>query len=100
MPIVFSVADEEEFLKTFCRDKLYYLPFIYIPPGTSAQQLKHTSPFLWQCIAAAQTGHSIQRAQMVTKIKEIAARKLLVDCTKNLDLLQGLFVYAGWYASV
>lgn len=94
---IFSMAEEgEEFLQAFCRDKLYYLPFIYIPPGTSVQQLKQTSPFLWQCIVAAQIGNSIHQAQIVARIRETAARKLLVDCTKNLDLLQGLLVYVGW----
>lgn len=93
---VFSAAEEEEFLQAFCRDKLRYFPFIYIPPDTPVHQLKQTSPFLWQCIAAAETKDCVHQAQMVTSIRETAARRLLVDFTKDLDLLQGLFVYVGW----
>lgn len=93
---VFSAVEEEELLQAFCRDKLYYFPFINITPGTSAQQLKQTSPFLWQCIGAAQASNSIQQALIAANIRETAARKLLVDCNKSLDLLQGLLVYAGW----
>ena len=91
-----SVAEEEEFLQTFCRTKLHYFPFIYIQPDTTVQQLKQTSPFLWQCIAAAQTGNSARQAELVAGIRETAAAKLLVHCIKNLDLLQGLLVYASW----
>ena len=93
---IFSVAEEEELLQTFCRTKLHYFPFIYIPPDTTVQQLKKTSPFLWQCIAAAQTGNSVHQAKMAAKIRETAATNLLVQCIKNLDLLQGLLVYASW----
>lgn len=93
---VFSAAEEEELLQAFCRDKLYYFPFVNIPSGRSAQQLKQTSPFLWQCIAATQASNSVQQAQIAASIRETAARKLLVDCNKSVDLLQGLLVYAAW----
>lgn len=86
----------EEVLRAFRSGPLKYLPFVYIPDGVSAAELKTESPFLWFCICAVQCKHTARQSALSVNIREKAAQALLVDCRKNLDILQGLLVYLGW----
>lgn len=89
---------EEELLHRFRTEKLPFLPFIHIPPPNikSAQQLKQESPFLWRCITAIQTKDRVRQTELVIELRRVAGQMLLVDCQKNLDILQGLLVYLAW----
>lgn len=87
----------EEVLNSFRNGPLEYLPFVYIPDSVSAAELKTESPFLWYCICAVQCKHTARQSALSVSIREKAAQALLVDCRKNLDILQGLLVYLGWY---
>lgn len=95
-PVEPTPVDEEEFLRTFLADELQYLPFIYLPPGTSAQQLKNDYPFLWRCIVAVQIGSAARHAEMVATIRREVADRLIVDCQKSMDVLLGLVVFLAW----
>jgi hypothetical protein len=90
-------AEAEEVLNSFRNGPLEYLPFVHIPDSVSAAQLKTESPFLWYCICAVQCKHTARQSALSVGIREKAAQALLVDCRKNLDILQGLLVYLGWY---
>ncbi|PKX90031.1 transcription factor domain-containing protein [Aspergillus novofumigatus IBT 16806] len=89
-------ANAEEVLNCFRNGPLAYLPFVHIPDSVSAAQLEMESPFLWYCICAVQCKHTARQSALSVSIREKAAQALLVDCRKNLDILQGLLVYLGW----
>jgi hypothetical protein len=95
---VLIADDDEELLHTFRTEKLQFFPFIHIPPPNikTAQQLKQESPFLWRCIAAIQTKDRSLQTQLVVELRRVAGERLLVDCQKDIDLLQGLLVYLAW----
>jgi len=95
---VVSDEDEDEVLHAFITEKLPFFPFVHFPAGTSAQQLKHDSPFLWLCVTAVQAKSTARQAVLAVRIREMAAKKVLVECQKSLELLQGLLVYLAWYA--
>ncbi|RHZ55196.1 hypothetical protein CDV55_105096 [Aspergillus turcosus] len=88
----------DEVLNSFRSGPLKYLPFVHIPDGVSAAELKAESPFLWSCICAVQCKHTARQSALSVSIREKAAQALLVDCRKNMDILQGLLVYLGWIA--
>lgn len=92
-----SEADEEESLHAFRTHRLQFLPLIHIPATTTAQDLKRQSPFLWRCITAVESKHAARQAALCVSIRELAGKRLLVDCDKSLDLLQGVLVYLAWY---
>ncbi|KAF7131368.1 hypothetical protein CNMCM5793_004539 [Aspergillus hiratsukae] len=66
---------EEEILNLFRSGPLEYLPFVHIPDSCR---------------------HTARQSALSVSIREKAGQALLVDCQKNLDLLQGLLVYLGW----
>ncbi|KAJ5722959.1 hypothetical protein N7488_000994 [Penicillium malachiteum] len=92
-----ALASEEESLQTFRTQRLQFLPLIYIPATTTARDLKQQSPFLWRCIAAVESKNTAHQTALCVKIRELAGKRLLVDCDKSLDLLQGVLVYLAWY---
>lgn len=87
----------DEVLNSFRSGPLQYLPFVHIPDSVSAAELKTQSPFLWHCICAVQCKHTARQSALSASAREKAAQALLVDCRKDLDTLQGLLVYLGWY---
>ncbi|RHZ61461.1 transcription factor domain-containing protein [Aspergillus thermomutatus] len=89
-------TEAEETLKSFRSGPLEYLPFVHIPDRVSAAELKTESSFLWHCICAVQCKQTAGQTALSLSIRERVAQALLVDCQKNLDLLQGLLVYLGW----
>lgn len=93
-----TVMDEEDMLHAFRTEKLQFLPFMNIPPSNikSAQQLKQESPFLWRCITAIQTKDRARQTELIIQLRRVAGERLLVDCQKDIDLLQGLLVYLAW----
>ncbi|KAI2791893.1 hypothetical protein POX_c04773 [Penicillium oxalicum] len=86
-------ASEEEYLRAFRTQRLQFLPLIHIPATTTVGDLKLQSPFLWQCISAVESKNTARQATLCVKIRELAGKRLLVDCDKSLDLLQGVLVY-------
>ncbi|OJJ42171.1 hypothetical protein ASPZODRAFT_137445 [Penicilliopsis zonata CBS 506.65] len=91
-----TLAREEESLHTFRTQRLQFLPLIHIPATTTARDLKRQSPFLWRCITAVESKDAARQAALCVRIRELAAKRLLVDCDKSLDLLQGVLVYLAW----
>lgn len=90
-------ASEEESLHAFRTQRLQFLPLIHIPATITVGDLKRQSPFLWRCISAVESKHTARQATLCVKIRELAGKRLLVDCDKSLDLLQGVLVYLAWY---
>ncbi|KAJ5649729.1 uncharacterized protein N7484_003452 [Penicillium longicatenatum] len=91
-----TLASEEESLHTFRTQRLQFLPLIHIPATTTVRDLKRQSPFLWRCITAVESKHTARQAALCVTIRELAGKRLLVDCDKSLDLLQGVLVYLAW----
>ncbi|KAJ5781748.1 uncharacterized protein N7518_010231 [Penicillium psychrosexuale] len=91
-----TLGSEEESLHAFRTQRLQFLPLIHIPATTTAGDLKRQSPFLWRCISAVESKHTARQATLCVRIRELAGKRLLVDCDKSLDLLQGVLVYLAW----
>lgn len=74
-----------------------HFPFVIIPLGTTAQDLRASKPFLFLSLMAVS---SYQRSGQKTTLSIDVVRRLgeqmLFRGEKSLDLLQGLLVYAEW----
>ncbi|GLB23587.1 hypothetical protein AtubIFM61612_004182 [Aspergillus tubingensis] len=90
-------SQAEEYLSMFVTQKLPYLPFVYFPPGTTAQQLRSDRPFLWLCIMAVTSKSPSQRRTLCNRIRDTVAQRMVHDCYgRDLDFLLGLLVYIAW----
>lgn len=93
-----SWSQAEEYLSMFVTQKLPYLPFVYFPPGTTAQHLRSDRPFLWLCVMAVTAKSPSQRRTLCDRIRDTVAQRMVLDCYgRDLDFLLGLMVYIAWY---
>ena len=91
-----SPEDAESYLNRFRTDFIKHLPFIVISPAVSAQQLRHTSPFLWFCIMTVASTRSSQQIVLSREVREIFGRETYLGGTRSMDLLLAVLVYATW----
>ncbi|KAL4772925.1 hypothetical protein BDW60DRAFT_222131 [Aspergillus nidulans var. acristatus] len=92
-----TALQAEEYLTLFHTQLLPYFPCVYIPPGTTAQQLRHERPFTWLCIMAVTCRAAGQRRALYEKIKTIVAQQMVHNSANtDIDILLGLLIYLGW----
>ena len=92
-----SPVEAEQYLTTFHNHKSKYFPFVYIPPTTTAQQLRQERPFLWLCIMTIASRSTSQQQVLGSKIRHMLAQEMLLKSGQNIDLLLGLLAYTAWY---
>jgi hypothetical protein len=88
--------EAEKSLALFREQMLFYLPFIYLPPGMTAQQLRQEKPFLWFNIMAITSQSLRKQSMMSSAIRVHVAEKMVVQHQKSTDLLLGLLVFLAW----
>ena len=92
-----SPVQAEEYLINFQTYKSKYFPFVYIPFSTSAQHLRQERPFLWLSIMTVGSRSTSQQQLLGSKMRQVIAQEMVVQSEKNIDLLQGLLTFIGWY---
>jgi hypothetical protein len=92
-----SGREAEQALEWFRTAMSPFLPFVYLPPGTTSQKLRAEKPFTWLNVMYIATSNVQRQLMLAQSIKQIVANKVVVDEVKNLDILLGLLVFTGWY---
>ncbi|KAI1342277.1 hypothetical protein F5Y15DRAFT_336464 [Xylariaceae sp. FL0016] len=91
-----STVQAEETLALFREQYLRIFPFMHITPETSAATLQRERPYLWLNIRTLLAKSPLQQSALSLRCREILATKVFVDLERNMDLVLGLLVYAGW----
>lgn len=91
-------SDEEceEYLETFRSQIVPSFPVVSIPPNATVQEMKKQRPFLWAVIRALCSRDTVCQEILAQEARQMLAETLLVNCNKNLDLINGILVLAGW----
>ncbi|KAF3762281.1 hypothetical protein M406DRAFT_72297 [Cryphonectria parasitica EP155] len=92
-----KVSDED--LLAFYQMRLTpQFPFVIIPRGTKADQLKADRPFLFAAIKMAASLYDVRsiRGQMYQLVDRVT-KELLISSTRSLDLLQAILVMLAWF---
>lgn len=73
-------------------------PFVLIPPGTRAHQLKAERPLLFSAIrmAASFSDARSMRAQMYQLVQRVT-REMMISSRRSIELVQALLVMLGWF---
>ena len=95
-----SPLEAEECLTSFRTHKSKYFPFVYIPPATTAHQLRQERPFLWLCIMTVASRSISQQQVLGSKVQNTLAQEMILKSEQKIDLLLGLLAYIGWYDSL
>jgi hypothetical protein len=86
---------DAEVLNRF-RQMLPYFPFMVLPASASAQELLQERPFLYHCIMTVSSWSPTQQAAFGEEMMKYLGEQMLVEGNKSIDLLLGIFTYAGW----
>ncbi|CAD6451181.1 a050582f-3851-4c7e-a574-b40de4d79dac [Sclerotinia trifoliorum] len=91
-----TIEEAERYFQSFCTRNLPHFPFIQFRDGMTAYQLRQARPFFWLCIMTMSSTVIGRQIKLGKVIREIAARELVVEGKRNLDLLLGLVCFVGW----
>lgn len=92
------VESDETLLSIYRNQLSSLLPFVIIPPGTTAGQLQATRPFLMKVIRmVASVRHLRLMRGQSRAVMEHISNAILMRSERSLDLLQGILVFLGSY---
>ncbi|PWY76701.1 hypothetical protein BO83DRAFT_436201 [Aspergillus eucalypticola CBS 122712] len=93
-----SPAEAERMLTVFKADFAAKFPFVLIPHGQTADQLRVREPFLFLCVVAATMGSAHPLRKIVAdEIMNHVTSRIVARSERNLELLRGLLVHCAWY---
>lgn len=92
------MESDETLLSIYRNQQSTLLPFVIIPPGTTASQLETTRPFLMKVIRMVASVRHLRlvRGQSRAVMQHIS-NAILMRSERSLDLLQGILVFLGAY---
>ncbi|KAJ6102163.1 hypothetical protein N7486_004590 [Penicillium sp. IBT 16267x] len=86
----------EKTINDFRKQNLKILPFLYIPPHVTSQQLRKDKPFLWLCIMAVTTPGESKRNLLFNKVTDLIHQEVIVGISPNMDILLGIMTFILW----
>lgn len=89
-------TEAETSLAIFNAHMLKFSPYIYIPPGVTARQLRETRPFLILCMTAIATRQPGRQRECFDMLREQLGQRLIVNMEPSMDILLGLLTVLGW----
>lgn len=91
-----AALEAEENLQVFRVHMLPFLPYVYLPPSTTAAILRREKPFLWFNIMTITCKNVHQQRIMSDASKKFLLEKRFTEDAKSLDLLLGLLTFLAW----
>lgn len=62
----------------------------------TSKRLRKERPFLWLCVMAVSSTDVARQNALGRAVREIAAREIMVEGERRIDLLLGLLCFIGW----
>lgn len=91
-----SPEDAELYLNRFRSNFVKHFPFIIVSPSITAHQLRQDCPILWIAIMTVASEDTTQQVSMSKETREIFAKQVFVEGTRNMDILLAVLVYVIW----
>ncbi|KAK5163969.1 uncharacterized protein LTR77_010365 [Saxophila tyrrhenica] len=93
-----SMAEADVLLDRYRRLLAPAMPFVVLPPNTTAQQLYAEKPALLHSIVVVSSFHDLAKQQMnVKRLIRNLSERIMINCEKSIDVLQAIMVFVGWY---
>jgi hypothetical protein len=94
---IVSEQDADARLKEFQNAFTQSFPFVVIPPSTSMNDLRKNYPFLFLAIMTVTAcKHPATQRDLVIRLRDEIATRIIKNSHRSLELLQGLLIYAAW----
>jgi hypothetical protein len=89
-------AMAQQYLDHFRTRNLSYLPFVYIPPTMTSDQLRQKYPFFWVCIMEVVTCRNPEKGDSFGRITNHIHQRVMIDIAPSMDLLLGIMTFVSW----
>ncbi|CAM1502540.1 Fc.00g045240.m01.CDS01 [Cosmosporella sp. VM-42] len=97
-PSSISTPSADDHIRAFQNNMTSHFPFIVIPTGTTAEELRITKPFLYHNIMMVTSYPNVSRqAQSRSEVVKSFTEQIFLQGKKSLDLVQGIIVFVAWY---
>jgi hypothetical protein len=88
---------DETLLFRYKEDFMPLFPWVVMPPGLPAQELKKSWPFLMAAVRmVASHGDLMSVRGKMVQLMDYLTEHMLIRCEKRLDFLLGIIVMLGW----
>ena len=72
-------------------------PFLSIPPSSKLSSFRSERPFLLLAVLRIAARSRLKLYESLQEeLREVLGRRLIVDASKDIDLLQGLLAHIAW----
>jgi len=89
--------EADQLIKMYQEDMAVQSPFVIIPPGTTASDLRIHQPLLYKAVIMATSSYHPSRQALYEKqVVEFVTERVLIRNEKTLELLQGVLLVIGW----
>lgn len=95
-----AATEAEESLAAFSAHMYKFFSCVYIPSGTTADELRTQRPFLLLCMAAVTVRPAERQRELFETMRKTLAQKLVVKSEPSIDLLLGLLTILSWLVTV
>jgi hypothetical protein len=89
-------AEAAQCFEHFRSRKLKFLPFMHIPPETTAAQFQQDHPFVWLVVLSLSVRSTAKSAAIGQKIRRLFAEKIVVENDRSMESLLAMLCYLGW----
>lgn len=86
----------QKYLDQFRTHNVQYLPFVYLPPDMTFDQLREKFPFFWVCIMEVVTTRNPEKGDSFGRITNYISQKVMADGVASMDLLLGIMTFMSW----
>ncbi|KAF7588572.1 hypothetical protein BBP40_005491 [Aspergillus hancockii] len=92
-----NMESAQYFLDVFRTQMAVHFPFVVIPPGVAAVQVREEKPFLFLAVLASASYSNMPLQRLLgTEIKKVISTRMVLNGDVSFDLLQGLLVFLAW----
>jgi hypothetical protein len=93
-----SATQAEKSVQYF-QSRASHFPFVLVPSKWTLDSLRRERPFLLLSILSFAAHHNEKlQLRLELELRESLSKKVIVNCEKSLDLIQGVLVYLAWCA--
>ncbi|GAM83792.1 hypothetical protein ANO11243_017820 [Dothideomycetidae sp. 11243] len=82
------------------RKWLVNFPFVRIDGEDTVESLSVERPFLWSCMTCVTCPSAAQQRQLADVVRREAARRIIFEHERNMDLMLGLLSCLVWYSKL
>lgn len=93
---IVSTNQAEKSIRYF-QSRASHFPFILVPEKMSLDAFRRERPFFLLSILSFAAHHNEKlQLRLELELRESLSKRVIVNCEKSLDLLQGVLVYLAW----